>query len=259
MPVQVLGWPLADGTVRVCRTDTGISYSQSRERPVPVEEIHPAPAEPTTTVTNRSDDRRKTMTNRMPELPLEDELEALRELAGRVRTPLKSGAETWERVQALEERALAGYELAERFTEFDRRATADRWAPREWRRGRDLSAEEVEALIEKWPDLAALGSTFVRHLAAAGFRGFQMADLVKQVQGRHGLPEIKPGDVVEAILAGGGEPKTIRLRVDRTPWPGGPDCTVLSDGTAVTAVVTASVRVVEDDGATTARLVTDES
>lgn len=258
-PVLILGWPLTDGTVRVMPQETGLSYAASGERPVPAEEIHPMPERPTTTVTDRPDDRRKTMTNQTPELPLDDELEALRGLAARVRTPMKPGAETWERVRALEERARAGLELAERFTEFDRRATAERWAPREWRRGRDLSAEEVEALVEKWPDLAALGSTFVRHLAAVGFAPFQMANLVKQVQGRRGLPEIKPGDVVEAMLAGGGEPKTIRLKVDRTPWPGGPDSTVLSDGTAVTAVVTASVRVVEDDGTTTARLVTGES
>ncbi|GBQ04415.1 hypothetical protein SSP531S_59110 [Streptomyces spongiicola] len=149
----------------------------------------------------------------------------------------------------------AGSNIAHR----QQRATAERWAPREWRRGRDLDAETVESLIERWPDLAALGSTFVRNLAAAGFHPFQMANPVKQVQGRRGLPEVKPGDVVEAMLAGGGEPRTVRLQVDRTPWPGGPDSTVLSDGRAVTAVVTASVRVVEDDGTTTARLVTDES
>ncbi|MFJ1552791.1 hypothetical protein [Streptomyces mirabilis] len=258
-PVQILGWPLADGTVRVLPEGTRRNYLQTLERPVPAEQIHPAPQAPITTVTNRPDDRRKTMTDRTPELPLDDELEALRGLAAAAVKPMTPRAETWEQVKALEERATAGYELAERFTEFDRRATAERWAPREWRRGRDLDTEEVEALIEQWPDLAALGSTFVRNLAAAGFAPFQMANLVKQVQGRRGLPEIQPGDVVEAMLAGGGEPRTIRLKVDRTPWPGGPDSTVLSDGTAVTAVVTASVRVVEDDGTTTARLVTDES
>ncbi len=258
-PVQILGWPLADGTVRVLPEGTRLSYAQSTDRPVPAEQIRPAPQAPTTTVTSRSDDRRKTMTNRTPELPLDDELAALRGLAAAAVKPMMPRAETWEQVKALEERATAGYELAERFTELDQRATAERWAPREWRRGRDLDAKEVEALIEKWPDLVALGSTFVRTLAAAGFPPWQMANLVKQVQGRRGLPEIQPGDVVEAMLAGGGEPRAIRLKVDRTPWPGSPDSTVLSDGRAVTAVVTASVKVVEDDGTTTARLVTDES
>ncbi|OVZ99518.1 hypothetical protein B9W64_37640 [Streptomyces sp. CS159] len=257
--VRVLGWPLADGTVYVMPQDPRLSYAESKDRPVPAAQLHPAPQAPTPTMTDRSDYRRKTMTDSTPELPLDDELVALRGLAAAALEPMTPRANTWEQVKALEERATAGYELAERFTEFDRRATADRWAPREWRRGRDLSAEEVAALIEQWPDLAALGSTFVRHLAAAGFQGFQMANLVKQVQGRRGLPEIKAGDVVEAMLAGGGEPKTIRLKVDRTPWAGGPDSTVLSDGKAVTAVVTTSVRVVEDDGTTTARLVTDES
>ncbi|MEE1764460.1 hypothetical protein [Streptomyces sp. SP18BB07] len=197
--------------------------------------------------------------NDMPELDLNDELEALRGLAAAAGQPVEPGSATWEQVKVLEERATAGHELAERFARFDARAKAERWAPREWRRGRELSDEDVSTLVEKWPDLAALGSTFVRSLAAAGFAPFQMANLVKQVQGRRGLPEIQPGDVVEAMLAGGGEPKTIRLKVDRTPWPGGPDSTVLSDGKAVTAVVTASVRVVEDDGTTTARLVADES
>lgn len=190
---------------------------------------------------------------------LDRELEALREKAAEVRVPLPHGVETWEAVKAIEARAIAGWELADMFIGLDAVATASKRAPREWRRGRDLSDEDVLRLVEKWPDLAALGSTFVRSLAAAGFAPFQMANLVKQVQGRRGLPEIQPGDVVEAMLAGGGEPKTVRLKVDRTPWPGGPDSTVLSDGKAVTAVVTASVRVVEDDGTTTARLVADES
>ncbi|MBZ6253665.1 hypothetical protein KVH27_35540 [Streptomyces olivaceus] len=258
-PVTVLGWPLIDGTVRVQPHGTYLRYAFDTDRPVPAEQLHPVPQAPKTTVAARTDDRRKTMTDSTPELPLDDELVALRGLAAAALEPMTPRANTWEQVKALEERATAGYELAERFTEFDRRATADRWAPREWRRGRDLSAEEVAALIERWPDLAALGSTFVRNLAAAGFAPFQMANLVKQVQGRRGLPEIKAGDVVEAMLAGGGEPRTIRLKVDRTPWAGGPDATVLSDGKAVTAVVTASVRVVEDDGTTTARLVADES
>ncbi|GAB2966053.1 hypothetical protein GCM10023080_029840 [Streptomyces pseudoechinosporeus] len=199
------------------------------------------------------------MTEKKPELDLDDELEALRGLTAAAVKPMAPGSETWEQVKVLEERANAGYDLAERFTEFDRRAKVERWAPREWRRGRDLPAEEVEKLIEREPDLAAFGSTFVRSLAAVGFAPFQMANLVRQVQGRRDLPEIKDGDVVEAMLAGGGEPRTIRLKVDRTPWPGGPDSTVLSDGTRVTAVVTSSVRVVEDDGTTAARLVTDES
>lgn len=256
-PVQVNGWPFDDGTVRVLPLDTPLN--KIRETRAPAKEIHPVPARPIPTETHRSDDGEKTMTSK-PELDLDDELEALRGLAAAAVKPMKPGSETWEQVKVLQERADSGYELAERFTEFDKRATANRWAPREWRRGRDLSAEEVAELIEQWPDLAALGSTFVRSLAAAGFAHFQMANLVKQVQGRRDLPEIKAGDVVEAMLAGGGEPKTIRLKVDRTPWPGGPDSTVLSDGTAVTTVVTSSVQVVEDDGTTTtARLVTDES
>lgn len=199
------------------------------------------------------------MTDKTPALDLDDEFEALRGLAATALKPTAPGSETWEQVRALEERANAGYELAERFTEFDKRATAERWSAQEWRRGRDLSAEEVRALVEEWPDLAALGPTFVRSLAAVGFHPFQMANLVKQVQGRRGLPEINPGDVVEAMLAGGGEPRTVRLKVDRAPWPGGAESTVLSDGASVTAIVTSSVRVVEDDGTTTVRLVDVET
>ncbi|MFG2408706.1 hypothetical protein ACGFR8_31065 [Streptomyces brevispora] len=234
--VAVRGWPLADGTVHVRPVGADLSYAASRERAVPAEEIHPEPERPVTAVTRQSDDGEKAMTAGTPELPLDDELEALRGLAAAAVKPMTPGAETWEQVKVLEERANAGYDLAERFAEFDRRASADQWAPREWRRGRDLSDEDAAALVEKWPELEALGPTFLRTLAASGFAGFQMANLVNQVQGSRGLPEIKAGDVVEAMLAGGGEPKTIRLKVDRAPWAGGPDSTVLSDGRAVTAV-----------------------
>ncbi|MFC9280918.1 hypothetical protein [Streptomyces collinus] len=181
MPVRVLGWPLADGTVRVCRTDTGLSYAESRERPVPAEEIHPAPERPTTTVTNRSDDRGKTMTDGTPKPTLDDELEALRALAAAVTKPMTPRAETWEQVKALEERATAGYELAERFTAFDQRATADRSAPKEWGISRELSEEQIAAEVEKRPELAALGG-FLPSLARMGLAPWQMANLVRKVQ-----------------------------------------------------------------------------
>lgn len=46
--------------------------------------------------------------------------------------------------------------------------------------------------------------------------------------------------------------------MDRPPWPGGPDSTVLSDGASGTAVVTSSILVVDDDGTTTLRLVEND-
>ncbi|MGA5127778.1 hypothetical protein ACPCAG_31310 [Streptomyces pseudogriseolus] len=183
-PVTILGWPLANGTVYVLPSSE--SYTL-RERPVPVAQIHPAPQAPAKT--DRPDDRRTTMPNPKPEQSLDNDLEELRGLAAEVVKPISPRAATWEAVKGLEERATAGYELAERFREFDERATAERSAPRDWRRGRHLDDEEVAALVERWPDLAALGPAFVRHLVGVGFAPFQMTNLVKKVQGHGGRPD----------------------------------------------------------------------
>ncbi|MFF8399893.1 hypothetical protein [Streptomyces sp. NPDC016172] len=185
-PVQILGWPLADGTVRVLPSGSRLSYAESAERPVPAEQLHPAPqAAPTIIVANRSDDdRRKTMTGRKPEPTLDDELEALRGLAAAAMKPITPRPETWEQVKALEERATAGYELAERFTEFDQRATADRRAPKEWGISRELSEEQIAAELEKRPELQALG-WFLPTLARMGMAPWQMANLVRKVQAHH--------------------------------------------------------------------------
>ncbi|MFE3646102.1 hypothetical protein ACFXOM_34870 [Streptomyces sp. NPDC059169] len=180
-PVAILGWPLANGTVYVLPVDSHLSYAACRDRPAPAEQIRPAPQVPTTTAADRSDDRRNTMTDRKPAPTLDDDLEALRGLAAAVVKPMTPGAETWEQVKALEERATAGYELAERFAEFDQRATADRRAPKEWSIGRELSEEQVAAELEKRPELRALGG-MVATLAHMGMAPWQMANLVRKVQ-----------------------------------------------------------------------------
>ncbi|MGV9509384.1 hypothetical protein ACWDQZ_27665 [Streptomyces tendae] len=188
--VRVLGWPLADGTVYVMPQDARLSYAESRDRPVPAAQLHPAPQAPTPTVTDRSDDRRKTMTDGTPKPTLDDELGALRALAAAVTKPMTPRAETWEQVKALEERATAGYELAERFTAFDQRATADRRAPKEWGISRELSEEQIAAEVEKRPELAALGG-FLPTLARMGMAPWQMTNLVRKVQayGQAGVDE----------------------------------------------------------------------
>ncbi|MFF7838850.1 hypothetical protein ACFZC6_08545 [Streptomyces ossamyceticus] len=180
-PVQILGWPLADGTVFVRPSGAHLSYAEQRERPVPAKQIRPAPQTPATTVTSRPDnDRRNTMTEK-PEPTLDDDLEALRGLAAAALKPMTPGGETWEQVKALEERATTGYELAERFTEFDQRATADRRAPTEWGISRELSEEQIAAELEKRPELRALGG-FLATLATMGMAPWQMANLVRKVQ-----------------------------------------------------------------------------
>ena len=121
------------------------------------------------------------MTGRKPEPTLDDDLEVLRGLAAAVVKPVTPGAETWEQVKALEERATAGYELAERFTEFDQRATADRRAPKEWGISRELSEEQIAAELEKRPELQALGG-FLATLATMGMAPWQMANLVRRVK-----------------------------------------------------------------------------
>ncbi|MFG3263052.1 hypothetical protein [Streptomyces bobili] len=183
-PVRILSWPLADGTVRVLPKGSRLSYAESAERPMPAEQLHPAPQAPMATVTNRSDDRRKTMTDRTPEPTLDDELEALRGLAAAVVKPMTSSAETWEQVKALEERATAGYELAERFAEFDQQATADRRAPKAWGISRELSEEQIAAELERRPELQALGG-FVATLAQLGMAPWQMANMVRKVKAHH--------------------------------------------------------------------------
>jgi hypothetical protein len=172
-PVSILGWPLADGTVYVRPTSTGLSYAASTERPVPAEEIHPA-------LPPRSDDRRKTMTD-TTKPTLDDDLEELRGLAATVMQPAPPAVDVWEQVKSLEERATAGYALAERFTKFDQRATADRSAPKEWGISRELSEEQLAAELEKRPELAALGA-FLPTLAKMGLAPWQMANLVRKVQ-----------------------------------------------------------------------------
>ncbi|MGW2496179.1 hypothetical protein ACWCV2_16975 [Streptomyces pseudogriseolus] len=182
-PVTILGWPLADGTVRVRPADAHLSYAQSLEQPVPAGEIHPTPEGSTTTVTTRPDNGEKTMPQNTPTQPtdLDKELEELRKLAAKVRAPLPVASETWEAVKALEARAMAGWELADRFAGFDAVATGSRRAPSAWRIGRELSDEEIPALTERFPELEALGG-WVKSLSAAGFAPFQMANLVRKVQ-----------------------------------------------------------------------------
>lgn len=199
-----------------------------------------------------------TENTRTEPMDLDKELEALREKAAEVRAQLPHGVETWEAVKAIEARATAGWHLADMFTGLDVVATASKRAPRAWQPGRELSDAEAADLVERYPDLASLGDNWVRRLAGLGVAPFQMVNLVRQVQGRKGMSELKSGDVVEATLSGG-TPRTVRLRLDRAPWPIGPDATTVSDGQSVTAVVTSSIRVVEDDGTTTVRLVDVES
>lgn len=55
---------------------------------------------------------------------------------------------------------------------------------------------------------------------------------------------IQAGDLVEATIAST-KPRTIRVRVDRAPWPCNERSTVLSDGRGVDAVLTDSIRVIE--------------
>ncbi|MFD9394990.1 hypothetical protein ACFWBB_30960 [Streptomyces sp. NPDC060000] len=176
---------------------------------------------------------------------LDDELEWLRHDAAALRGPLELTGTTSDQVKALEARAAAGEEFAGRFAQFDAAATAGRDAPRAWRRGQDVSHEMVPAWLEEYPGTAeALGTTWVQSLAAVGLTPPQMAALVRQVQGVRELPEIEPGDIVEGIVAGNGPAHTVRVQVDRVPWPSGPDTAVLCDRTGATAVLTSSVRVV---------------
>lgn len=123
------------------------------------------------------------MTEKKPDQPmdLDEELEKLRELAAAVRAPLPVASETWEAVKALEGRATAGWELADRFAGFDAIAAGSRRAPQAWRIGREVSDEEIPALIERFPELEALGG-WVKSLSAVGFAPFQMANLVRKVQ-----------------------------------------------------------------------------
>lgn len=58
------------------------------------------------------------------------------------------------------------------------------------------------------------------------------------------MAQVRAGDLVEATTASS-KPRTIRVRVDREPWPIGDNDTVLSDGEGVVAVVTETIRVVE--------------
>ncbi|MFD6334877.1 hypothetical protein ACFWGI_35610 [Streptomyces niveus] len=176
---------------------------------------------------------------------LDDELAWLRHDAAAQRVPLELTGTTSDQVKALEARAAAGAEFAQRFTQFDTAATAGREAPRAWQRGQDVSHEMVPAWLEEYPGTAeALGTTWVQSLAAVGLTPPQLAALVRQVQGVRELPEIKPGDIVEGIVAGNGPARTVRVEVDRVPWTNGPDTTVLCDRTGATAVLTSSVRVV---------------
>jgi hypothetical protein len=60
--------------------------------------------------------------------------------------------------------------------------------------------------------------------------------------------QVRAGDLVEATIASS-QPRTIRVRVDRQPWPVNERATTLSDGRTVIAVLTESIRVVEETAA----------
>jgi hypothetical protein len=57
--------------------------------------------------------------------------------------------------------------------------------------------------------------------------------------------QVRAGDLVEATIASS-HPRPIRIRVDREPWPVSRRATALSDGRRVIAVLTNSIRVIED-------------
>jgi hypothetical protein len=59
------------------------------------------------------------------------------------------------------------------------------------------------------------------------------------------LNTLKPGMLIEAEIAIVGKPnRTIRVRIDRTPWPSGERSTILSDGRSVDSVLTDTIRVI---------------
>ncbi|MGW0562843.1 hypothetical protein ACWDZ4_20045 [Streptomyces sp. NPDC003016] len=58
-------------------------------------------------------------------------------------------------------------------------------APVAERRAGQMTEEEAEALIGRRPSLAPLGSAWVRSLVNAGYSGFQLELLVKQLQSAH--------------------------------------------------------------------------
>lgn len=62
------------------------------------------------------------------------------------------------------------------------------------------------------------------------------------------LSTLKPGMLIEAEVAIVGKPnRTIRVRIDRTPWAMDGRSTILSDGRSVDSVLTDTIRVVPED------------
>jgi hypothetical protein len=63
---------------------------------------------------------------------------------------------------------------------------------------------------------------------------------------------LRAGDLVEAVISGS-QPRTIRVRLDRKPWPGGPGRLVLSNGKSVDMVLSDSIRIIDPAVAVEAR------
>ncbi|MEY9839718.1 hypothetical protein [Streptacidiphilus sp. EB103A] len=62
------------------------------------------------------------------------------------------------------------------------------------------------------------------------------------------LNTLKPGMLIEAEVAIVGKPnRSVRVRIDRTPWPSGERGTILSDGRSVESVLTDTIRVIAED------------
>ncbi|MCX4976521.1 MULTISPECIES: hypothetical protein [unclassified Streptomyces] len=119
------------------------------------------------------------MTERMTPLDLDEELPWLRTDAAALLADIEPAGTVSEQVKALEGHVAIAQEFARRFTSFDVAATASRDAPHSWRRGYELSGEQVPALLEQYPGVAeALGTRWVRALAAVGLTPSQMAALV---------------------------------------------------------------------------------
>lgn len=93
-----------------------------------------------------------------------------------------------KRVVELEERDRLTAEITRLFALLDQRVKAGKGLPDDWRHIREVSDEEAATLIEHSPELEALGVAWVKTLRRLGFRGFQMANLVRQVRGQDGAP-----------------------------------------------------------------------
>jgi hypothetical protein len=63
------------------------------------------------------------------------------------------------------------------------------------------------------------------------------------------LNDLKPGMLIEAEIRIVGKPnRTMRIRIDRTPWPSGERSTILSDGRNIESVLTDTIRVIPEPG-----------